>query len=90
MQQVGRNRHDHICESIELFAREFLADHEAEEAKREAAKAERLAPHIEAALARKQRARPLADEEIPVVRASVKKAKIPQTHDSAFSADKNN
>ena len=27
------------------------------------------------------------DEEIPVVRASVKKAKIPQAHDSVFSAD---
>jgi alkanesulfonate monooxygenase SsuD/methylene tetrahydromethanopterin reductase-like flavin-dependent oxidoreductase (luciferase family) len=58
--QSGGNRHEHICESLELFAREvmpqFLDGREA----REAAKAERLAPAIEAALARRESARELA------------------------------
>jgi len=51
--QAGRNRHEHICESLELFAREVMPEfHEGEEA-REKAKAERLAPAVEAALARR-------------------------------------
>lgn len=55
--QAGRNRHEHICESLELFAREVMPDlHEGEE-EREKAKAERLAPAIEAALARRPPAR---------------------------------
>jgi len=39
-------------------------------------KAELLAPHIAAALARKPHLRPLADDEIPVVKASVAQAQI--------------
>jgi hypothetical protein len=39
------------------------------EAERERAKAERLAPAIAAALARKQRLAPLAEGEIPTVKA---------------------
>jgi len=55
--QAGRNHHEHICESLELFAREVMPDlHEGEE-EREKAKAERLAPAIEAALARRSPAR---------------------------------
>ena len=55
--QAGRNHHEHICESLELFAREVMPDlHEGEE-EREKAKAERLAPAIEAALARRPPAR---------------------------------
>ncbi|MGO8918505.1 MAG: LLM class flavin-dependent oxidoreductase [Stellaceae bacterium] len=76
LQQAGRNRHDHICEALALFAAEVMPGFAAEAAAREAAKAARLAPFIEQALARKQRMRPLAEHEIPVVRASVDKAKI--------------
>ena len=57
IQQGGRNRHEHICESLELFATEVMPEfHEGEE-EREKAKLERLAPAIEAALARREPAR---------------------------------
>jgi hypothetical protein len=46
---------------------------------REAAKAKRLAHAIEAALARKPKMRPLADHEIPIVRASVAQAQVNQS-----------
>lgn len=78
MQQAGRNRHDHICQSLELFAAEVMPDFKREAAEREAAKAKRLAPAIEAALTRKPKMRPLADHEIPVVRASVAQAQVNQ------------
>jgi len=45
-------------------------------AAREARKAADLAPFIAAALARKPWMQPLADDEIPVVRASVAKAQV--------------
>jgi hypothetical protein len=76
MQQAGRNRHEHICASLELFASEVMPDFKREAAEREAAKAQRLKPAIEAALARKKRMPALADHEIPVVRASVAQAQV--------------
>ena len=42
----------------------------------EAKKAAELAPYIDAALRRKKWMRPLADHEIPVIRASVERAKV--------------
>src|SRR5579863_10460910 len=51
--QAGRNRHEHICESLELFAREVMPEfHERAEAT-EKIKAERLAPAVAAALGRR-------------------------------------
>jgi hypothetical protein len=76
LQQAGRNRHEHICESLELFAAEVMGEFKAEAAEREARKAAELAPFIEAAMARKQWMKPLADNEIPVVPASRAKAQI--------------
>jgi alkanesulfonate monooxygenase SsuD/methylene tetrahydromethanopterin reductase-like flavin-dependent oxidoreductase (luciferase family) len=76
MQQAGRNKHEHICASLELFAAEVMPDFKREAAEREAAKAARLKPAIEAALARKKRMPALADHEIPVVRASVAQAQV--------------
>ena len=76
LQQAGRNRHDHICDALELFAAEVMPEFRARAAAREAAKAAELAPCIEAAMARKARMRPLADDEIPVVKASVAQAQI--------------
>jgi alkanesulfonate monooxygenase SsuD/methylene tetrahydromethanopterin reductase-like flavin-dependent oxidoreductase (luciferase family) len=70
LQQGGKNRHDHICESLELFGREVLPQFEVGRDEREARKAEELAPYIEKALGRKQRMPELADDEIPVVKAS--------------------
>ena len=65
IQQGGRNKHEHICESLELFAAEVMDEFKADEAEREAKKAAELAPFIEAAFARKHYMRPLADAEIP-------------------------
>ncbi|MBM3671591.1 MAG: LLM class flavin-dependent oxidoreductase [Actinobacteria bacterium] len=50
---AGKNRHEHVCESLELFAREVLPEFKDREEQREREKAERLAPIIEAAMARK-------------------------------------
>jgi alkanesulfonate monooxygenase SsuD/methylene tetrahydromethanopterin reductase-like flavin-dependent oxidoreductase (luciferase family) len=50
---AGRNRHEHVCESLELFAREVMPEFQEREEQREREKAERLAPVIEAAMARK-------------------------------------
>ena len=69
IQQAGRNRHEHICESLELFARDVMPEFHEKEAERERRKAEELAPYIEAALARKQKLEPLAESEIPTVSA---------------------
>lgn len=78
MQQAGRNKHEHICESLELFAKEVMPEFKAEAAAREAKKQAELAPYIEAALKRKNWMKPLEDHEIPVVQASVKKAQVNQ------------
>jgi alkanesulfonate monooxygenase SsuD/methylene tetrahydromethanopterin reductase-like flavin-dependent oxidoreductase (luciferase family) len=79
LQQAGRNRHEHICEALELFAAEVMPQFKAEVAAREARKAEALAPYIEAALERKAWMKPLADDEIPVVKASVDRAQTSRT-----------
>ncbi|MBL8779775.1 MAG: LLM class flavin-dependent oxidoreductase [Alphaproteobacteria bacterium] len=78
MQQAGRNKHDHICASLDLFAAEVMPEFKSQVEEREHAKAKRLAPHIEAALARKPKMQPLADHEIPIVRASVAQAQVNQ------------
>jgi alkanesulfonate monooxygenase SsuD/methylene tetrahydromethanopterin reductase-like flavin-dependent oxidoreductase (luciferase family) len=69
IQQAGRNRHEHICQSLELFASDVMPEFHEKEAERERRKAERLAPAVEAALARKQKLAPLAEGEIPSVKA---------------------
>jgi alkanesulfonate monooxygenase SsuD/methylene tetrahydromethanopterin reductase-like flavin-dependent oxidoreductase (luciferase family) len=55
--QAGRNRHEHICESLELFAAEVLGEFAERAPAAEAAKADRLAGAAEAALARRRPAR---------------------------------
>ena len=77
MQQAGRNEHRHICESLELFAAEVMPAFKAEADERERRKAADLAPAIAAALKRKTWMKPLADHEIPVVKASVAQAQVP-------------
>jgi alkanesulfonate monooxygenase SsuD/methylene tetrahydromethanopterin reductase-like flavin-dependent oxidoreductase (luciferase family) len=79
LQQAGRNRHEHICQSLELFAAEVMGEFKAEVAEREAKKAAALAPYLEAAMARKRWMPPLADHEIPVVPASRARAQINET-----------
>jgi alkanesulfonate monooxygenase SsuD/methylene tetrahydromethanopterin reductase-like flavin-dependent oxidoreductase (luciferase family) len=70
LQQGGKNRHEHICESLELFGAEVLPRFEEGRARREAEKAEALEPYLEQALRRKRWMAPLAEEDVPVVPAS--------------------
>ena len=79
LQQAGRNSHENICEALQLFADEVMPEFKAQAADREKTKQEELAPYIEAALKRKTWMKPLADDDIPVVQASVKKAQVNQT-----------
>jgi alkanesulfonate monooxygenase SsuD/methylene tetrahydromethanopterin reductase-like flavin-dependent oxidoreductase (luciferase family)/putative sterol carrier protein len=51
--QAGKNRHEHICESIELFGKEVLPEFAARADAADAAVDEQLAGAIEAALARR-------------------------------------
>ncbi len=69
IQQGGKNRHEHICEALELFAAEVMGEFHEREAERQKRKAERLAPAIEAAFARKRALPALADAEIPSYQA---------------------
>jgi len=66
IQQGGRNRHQDICEALELFAGDVMPEFKAREIEREKRKQEELAPYIEKAMVRKQAMPPLRDEEIPV------------------------
>jgi alkanesulfonate monooxygenase SsuD/methylene tetrahydromethanopterin reductase-like flavin-dependent oxidoreductase (luciferase family) len=78
LQQAGRNRHEHICSSLQLLADEVLPQFKAQAAERERRKAEELAPYIARALARKKVMAPLADADIPIVRAAVAKPVVNQ------------
>jgi SCP-2 sterol transfer family len=73
--QAGPNRHEHICESLELFAQRVIPEFAPRRAERDRAKAEQLAPAIERALARREppRAAPAGyaiDEAADLARAS--------------------
>jgi alkanesulfonate monooxygenase SsuD/methylene tetrahydromethanopterin reductase-like flavin-dependent oxidoreductase (luciferase family) len=52
--QAGRNRHEHICEALELFGEEVLPEFAARADAADAARDERLGPAIRAALARRE------------------------------------
>lgn len=67
IQQGGNNRHEDICASLELFAREVMPEFKEGEEERERRKAEELAPYVERAMQRKKEyPRPA---ELPAVRA---------------------
>ncbi|MDZ7732083.1 MAG: hypothetical protein U5R31_02345 [Acidimicrobiia bacterium] len=51
--QAGKNRHEHIMESIELFGTEVLPEFAERDASIRAEKAERMAPLVEAAFERR-------------------------------------
>ena len=65
IQQGGNNRHENICEDLELFAKEVMPEFKAEEEARLARKQEELAPYIEAAMKRKAIRREMRDDEVP-------------------------
>jgi alkanesulfonate monooxygenase SsuD/methylene tetrahydromethanopterin reductase-like flavin-dependent oxidoreductase (luciferase family) len=73
--QAGPNRHEHICESLELFARHVIPHFAPGREGRERQKAERLAPALERALGRRSPARDappdyLIDEAAELARSS--------------------
>ena len=74
IQQAGRNRHDDICASLELFAADVLPEFAALEPERQARKRAELEPYVAEALARKQWMQPLAEADIPTVHAAVARA----------------
>lgn len=65
IQQGGKNQHEHICESLELFAAEVMPEFKEQEEERTRRKADELAPYVEKAFQRKQWMKELADDEIP-------------------------
>lgn len=65
IQQGGKNKHEHICEDLDLFAREVMPEFKAEEEARLRRKEEELAPYVEAAMQRKELMAELRDDEIP-------------------------
>jgi hypothetical protein len=52
--QVGRTRHEDVCESLELFATEVLPEFAERDEEASRKKAERLAVPIEEALTRRE------------------------------------
>jgi alkanesulfonate monooxygenase SsuD/methylene tetrahydromethanopterin reductase-like flavin-dependent oxidoreductase (luciferase family) len=60
--QAGRTRHEHICESLELFAREVLPEFAEQADAHDHAKAQRLESAVEAALARREPPRQPPDD----------------------------
>jgi hypothetical protein len=62
LQQAATYRHDHICESLELFGQDVVPGIRERHAAREKKKQEELAPYIETAMARV----PPLDERTPV------------------------
>jgi alkanesulfonate monooxygenase SsuD/methylene tetrahydromethanopterin reductase-like flavin-dependent oxidoreductase (luciferase family) len=68
LHQGGKMPHEWNCESLELFAREIMPEFQDRHEARERKKMERLAPHLEQAMARKAWPKPMPDADIPVVR----------------------
>jgi alkanesulfonate monooxygenase SsuD/methylene tetrahydromethanopterin reductase-like flavin-dependent oxidoreductase (luciferase family) len=73
--QAGRNRHEHICESLELFASEVMPRFVADREEREAAKAQRLAEAIGSALNRREPPRTLPVPYVVDERAELHRAR---------------
>jgi len=69
IQQGGKNKHEHICESLELFASAVMPEFHEHEEERVARKLDELAPYVEAAFKRKQYLPPLPEVEIPTYAA---------------------
>jgi alkanesulfonate monooxygenase SsuD/methylene tetrahydromethanopterin reductase-like flavin-dependent oxidoreductase (luciferase family) len=59
--QAGRNKHEDICESLELFAHDVMPEFKDRDEAHVKQKADRLAPAIDAALARREPAREAPD-----------------------------
>ncbi len=90
IQQGGKNRHEDICEDLDLFAREVMPEFKDQEVERMRRKDEELAPYVEAAMQRKQYMKELTDDEIPVSEAygfniaEVDVTELPEVHRRRF------
>ncbi|MCP3380507.1 LLM class flavin-dependent oxidoreductase [Bradyrhizobium sp. CCGUVB4N] len=69
IQQCGLNKHEHICEALELFAKEVMPALKEREDERVRRKEEELAPYVAAALARKPLMPELRETDIPNIEA---------------------
>jgi hypothetical protein len=69
IQQGGRNKHEHICEALELFASDVMPEFKEKEIQREKEKMEELEPYLQQAMKRKKWMAELKDDEIPDVEA---------------------
>ena len=69
IQQGGKNKHEDICDSLNLFASDVMPEFKEHEESRQKQKNEELAPYVEAAFKRKQWMEPLADADIPPYQA---------------------
>lgn len=67
IQQSGKNKHEHICESLELFAKSVMPEFKENELERQKKKMDDLAPYIEKAMKRKKFTKELKDKEIPKI-----------------------
>jgi len=68
VQQGGNNEHEHICESLELFAEEVMPEFDERHPAHQREKQAELEPYIEQAMERKERMEPMDASEVPVVR----------------------
>ncbi|MEJ0023524.1 MAG: LLM class flavin-dependent oxidoreductase [Alphaproteobacteria bacterium] len=69
VQQTGKSKHEHILESLQLFAEAVMPRFKTDEAARLAKKQGELAPFIEAALARKPKMKPAALADLALVKS---------------------
>src|SRR5262249_31470160 len=67
--QGGRNKNEHICDSLQQFAAKVMPALKADQPARDGRKQAELAPFIAAALKRKKRAKPVDSSAVPVVSA---------------------
>jgi alkanesulfonate monooxygenase SsuD/methylene tetrahydromethanopterin reductase-like flavin-dependent oxidoreductase (luciferase family) len=80
--QAGKNRHEHIMESLELFGKEVLPEFAEREPKRAEDKARRLAPIVEKVMARKP-----ASDHPPLPSPDYSFPAIPRAMADRFGAD---
>ena len=80
--QAGKNRHEHIMESLELFGKEVLPEFAERDPKRSSDKEQRLAPIIDAVMARKP-----ASDHPPLPAPDYSFPAIPRAMADRFGAD---
>ena len=82
VQQAGNNRHDHICESLELFSEQVMPAFKDRHEGRQKRKLERLEPAIERAMQRVPELPPVAGlpplDAYPVLAAKAGQAEQPE------------